>query len=210
MVVVCVIIYGGRRQTFLIESVLIVSHSDNAINFFNVTLAASLIRNITVKQTCAEARLALIDRDFDLVIINSPLKDETGEQLAKQIAVRGISQVILVVNLEQFEAIAFACENDGVLCVPKPINRQNFWAVLSLAKSAFSRFAQAHTENQKLKRSLEDIKIIDRAKCALIEHKGYTENRAHKFIAQEAMAKRVGKREIADQILHQLRIDTDN
>ena len=193
----------------MIESVLIVSHSDTAAAFFDATLAASLIRNITVKKTCVEARLALIDRDFDLVIINSPLNDETGEQLAKQIATRGVSQVILVVKLEQFEAIAFACENDGVLCVSKPINRQNFWAVLSLAKSAFRRIAKAENENLKLKRSLEDIKIIDRAKCALIEHSHFTEEQAHRYIQKEAMEQKQSKRDIAVAILEGHNIETD-
>ncbi|MCL2847881.1 MAG: ANTAR domain-containing protein [Firmicutes bacterium] len=193
----------------MIESVLIVAQSDNAVEFLKEILQAASIRNITAKHNCADARQALIDRDFDLVIINAPLTDETGERLAKQIAARGASQVILVVKLEHFDAVAAASENDGVLCVPKPINRTNFWAVLSLAKSSHSRLLQMENENAKLKRKIEDIRIIDRAKCAMIEHKGITEQEAHRYIEKQSMDKRISKRDVAIEVLEELGLDAN-
>ncbi len=56
-------------------------------------------------------------------------------------------------------------------------------------------------ENRDLNKKLEDLKIIDRAKIALIQRLGYTESEAHKHIERQAMNLRVSKREVAVSIL---------
>ena len=56
-------------------------------------------------------------------------------------------------------------------------------------------------ENVRLKESIGDLKLVDRAKCALIQYLNMTESDAHRFIEKQAMNKRLSKREIALQIL---------
>ena len=48
---------------------------------------------------------------------------------------------------------------------------------------------------------IEDIRIVDRAKCLLISYLGMSEPQAHKYIEQQAMDKRITKRECADRII---------
>ena len=58
-----------------------------------------------------------------------------------------------------------------------------------------------HNENKKLSRRLEDMGLIDRAKCVLIQVLGMTEPQAHRYIEKQAMDMRVSKRQVAEELL---------
>ena len=183
------------------ESVLIVSSVEKGIGFFSEALNAAGINKITASLSCGEARRLLLERDFDLVIVNAPIRDESGESFCRDIALKNISQVMLVVKAEHFDAVSAACEDDGVLTISKPINKTVFWSALSLAKSARKRIKRMEAENNRLVQKIEDIRIIDRAKCILIACMGMDEKEAHRYIEKQAMDMRSTKQEIADGIL---------
>ena len=183
------------------DSVLIVSSMEKSTAFFVEMLNAASIHEITVLPSCGEARRLLFEQDFDLVLINAPLKDETGERLARQIAAKGQAQVILVVKAVYFDEISAVCEDDGVLSVAKPINRTVFWSALTLAKSSQRRVLKMKAENQRLKQTIEDIRIVDRAKCLLISHLRMSEQEAHRYIEKQAMDMRSTRRAVAEGIL---------
>ena len=48
---------------------------------------------------------------------------------------------------------------------------------------------------------MEEIRLVDRAKCALIQYLSLTEPMAHRYIEKEAMDRRVSRREVAEGIL---------
>ena len=183
------------------ESALIVSCVEKGTAFFAEMLNAASCNQIVTQGSCGEARRLLLTRDFDLVIINAPLRDESGEGLARHIASKGISQVILVVKSEYFDAVSSVCEDDGVLVVAKPVSRVVFWAALKLARASHNKLRGMQTENSKLKQKIEDIRIIDRAKCILISFLNMSEQEAHRYIEKQAMDTRQSKREIAEGLL---------
>ncbi|MDR0320664.1 MAG: ANTAR domain-containing protein [Treponema sp.] len=183
------------------ESALIVSCTDKNTAFFTDMLKAASITQIVLLQSCAEARRLLLERDFDLVVINSPLYDESGEDLSRHIASKNTSQVILAVDSEHLAEVAAVCEGEGVLTVSKPLDRDVFWLVLALAKSAYNKLQRVQIENSKLKQKIEDIRIIDRAKLVLISYMNMSEKEAHRFIEKQAMDLRSTKRAVADGLL---------
>ena len=182
-------------------SALVVSCAEKSISLFSEALVTASISHITVLPSAGEARRALLEKDFDLVIIDAPLPDESGESLSRYIAAKGLPQAILAVNSEHFNAVSAVCQGDGVLTVSKPINREIFWAALSLAKSVSGKLKRMQDENKKLKQKIEDIRIIDKAKCLLISCLKMTEQEAHRFIEKQAMNLRSTKRAIAEGIL---------
>lgn len=184
------------------ENALIISSIEKELAFFTEMLNADSVNKIIVLKTAGEARRLILEQDFDLVIINAPLQDETGESLAQHIAVKGLSQVILVVKSEYFDVISSACENDGVLTISKPVDRAIFWSALKLAGSVQSRLKRMQTEDGKVKQKIEDIRIINRAKWILITHFSMSEQEAHRFIEKQAMDMRSSKRSIAEGILN--------
>ena len=183
------------------ESALIVSHTQTSIAFFTDMLNAASCSRIVSVSSCGDARRLLPERDFDVIIINAPLRDESGESLARHIAGKGISQVILIVKTEHFEAISAATEDDGVFTIEKPMNKTIFWSVLKLAKAGRSRMRRLQAENNKLSQKIEDIRIIDRAKYILISYFKITEKEAHRLIEKQAMDMRITRREVAEGIL---------
>ena len=56
-------------------------------------------------------------------------------------------------------------------------------------------------ENAQLKQKIDDMRIIDRAKCLLISCLSMSEQEAHRYIEKQAMDMRETKRAIAEGIL---------
>ena len=183
------------------ESALIISSTDKGTVYFCDLLNAASIGQIVSSSSCSEARRILLERDFDLVIINAPLRDDSGIGFAQQIASKGVSQVILVVKNEYFDAISAKCEEYGVLSISKPVNKAFFWSALKLANAAQNRLRRMQNENNRLKQTIEDIRIIDRAKCLLISCLSMSEQDAHRYIEKQAMDVRTTRRAIAEGIL---------
>lgn len=183
------------------ESALIVSSYEKNAALFSEMLHAASIQYIVTLGTCGEARCLLMEREFDLVIIDAPLQDESGESLAQHIAEKGMMQVILLVKSEFFEEISAATENYGVLTVCKPIQKSMFWSALKFARSTATRLKNMQAENHKLKQKIEDIRIVDRAKCVLVAQFAMTEQEAHRYIEKKAMDERATKRAVAEEIL---------
>ena len=183
------------------ESALIASHSDKSIVFFTEMLDEAAFDQIVTTRSCGELRRVLLERDFDLVIINAPLSDESGEGLARYITSKGVSQVILIVRSDHFDDISAVCEDDGVMVIARPISRAAFWSALKLAKATQSRLKRMQTENSRLKQKIEDIRIVDRAKYILISHLTMSEQEAHRYIEKQAMDRRTSKRLIAEGII---------
>jgi response regulator NasT len=121
------------------ESALIVSSSEKDTSFFSVLLNAASVHRVTSLESCDNARRLILKQDFDLVIVNAPLRDESGENFSRHVASKGVSQVILLVKSEFFDSVSAACEEDGVLTISKPVDKALFWSALLLAKSVQNR-----------------------------------------------------------------------
>lgn len=183
------------------ESAIIVSCSEKGLDFIKEMLLCVSCNTIVSAATCGEARRLLLERDFDVCMINAPLPDESGERLARHVAAKGMGQVILIVSAVYYEEVSGAVEDYGIITLSKPINKSLFWSALKIAKAAQNRLEAMKAENNKLIRKIEDIRVVDRAKCILISYLNMSEPEAHKYIEKQAMDMRVTKKAIAEGIL---------
>ncbi len=183
------------------DRALIISHSEKGAAHIAEILTQASIENITIVSNAGEARRMLIEKDFDLCVINAPLPDEFGEGLARDIAEKGASEVILMVKAELFDEISDRVEEYGVITIAKPISKAFFWNALKVAQATHRKIKAIQNENKKLIQKIEDIRIIDRAKCILISLFSMTEPEAHRYIEKQAMDTRVTRREVAEKIL---------
>ncbi|MFP3155403.1 ANTAR domain-containing protein [Lachnospiraceae bacterium ZAX-1] len=181
--------------------VLIVSSTEKSITVFLEILSHHTYEEIVTVMNCGEARRLFIERDFDLCIINAPLFDEYGDRLALSIMAGSICQVILVVKAELYDEVSEKVEDYGVFTVAKPINKNIFWSALKLSQASYNKMSKMEKENKKLLQKIEDIRIVDRAKCVLIENLKMTEPQAHKHIEKQAMDLRLTKKTVAKRIL---------
>ena len=183
------------------DNALIISCSKNGTSALSEMLNAAGYHQVATVGSCGEARRKLLERDFELIIVDAPLLDESGESFSRHVASKGIAQVMLLVKSEYFDAMSTICEDDGVLTVAKPIEKTVFWSAVKLAKAAQNRLKRVQVENAKLKQRIEDIRIVDRAKCLLISYMNLSEKEAHRFIEKQSMDMRATKREVAEVIL---------
>lgn len=183
------------------DSALIVSNSKKIIESIAEILAQASVTSISTVSNGGEARRMLIEKDFDLYIVNTPLPDEFGESLALNIASKGISVVILIVRAELYDEISEGVEDYGVLTIARPISRSLFWNALKLAIATHKKVKAFHDENTKLIQKMEDIKIVEKAKFVLISSLSLTESEAHRYIEKKAMDMRITRRKVAEEIL---------
>lgn len=186
------------------DSALIVSYSKKVADSLTEMLAQTSVTDVTTLSNGGEVRRMLIEKEFDLYIINTPLPDEFGDDLALNIASNGIGVVVLIVKAELYDQISERVEDYGVITMAKPISRTLFWNALKLAIAAHKKIKAIHNENTKLQQKIEDIRIIDRAKCVLISKMSLTEPEAHRYIEKKAMDTRRTRRKVAEEILMML------
>ena len=157
--------------------------------------------DVSVVKGAAEARRIAAQDAYSLTMINAPLLDETGLELAIDLAKRSTAAVILLVKTELASMIADTATEAGVLIVTKPVNPQMFEQTIRVGIASRNRMLLFKSENERLQKKYEELKIVDRAKCLLIEHMRITEEEAHRVLEKEAMNMRISRVRVAKQIL---------
>ncbi len=183
------------------ESVLIVSNTDRALEFITKHLDGALYSPLDSAKSGNEARRKLLSQDYDLVIINAPLPDEFGHELAIKTAESSAKGVIILVPSDYYYETTDRLEEYGVATLSKPVSSQLFHQTLRLMKALNNRMSAICKENITLHTKMNEIRIINRAKCCLIEYLRMTEPQAHRYIEKQAMDLRQTKYEIAESIL---------
>ena len=184
------------------ESALIVSAGEKSLAGLRELLSShTRLSEIVTATDSGMARRVFLERDFDLCVVNTQLPDEFADRLACTIARDGVCQVILLVRAELSDEIAAAVEEDGVLTLAKPVNRALFWNALKLAAAANAKLVRIKAENDRLLQKIEDIRLVDRAKCLLVQHLAMSEADAHRYIEKQAMDSRVPRVRVAEDIL---------
>lgn len=183
------------------ERVLLVSGSEKARELFGGILREQGLELSDTAVSGAEGRRMITERDYDIILINSPLSDEYGQRLACLAAETTPAGVLMLCREEQADEAAEQVEQSGVLVVPKPVNRAVMYQALRMAGAVRRRLAGAQREKDTLQQKMEEIRLVDRAKCALIQYLNLTEPMAHRYIEKEAMDRRTTRRDVAESIL---------
>lgn len=183
------------------ESVLIVSSNEKAINAIAPMLKDFGHLSISMAKSSSEAKRALLSNEYNLVVINAPLSDEYGFELAGTVLSNSMSSCLFIVKSEHFESASAKLEAIGGLCISKPVNRLMFIQSLRWINATRNRLLGLKKENIKLQNKMEEMRIVNRAKFALMQYLSFDEAQAHRYIEKQAMDKRVTKYQIASQII---------
>lgn len=183
------------------KSALIISHTKRSIAFFVEILNKFDVNNILTVTTGDKAKQLIYADNFDLVIVNSPLSNDDGYGISKQIAKNGVCQVILIVNSELYDEVSEAMEPYGIITIGKPLNKNLFELALKLSRVTQARIREIQNKNVELVQKIADIKVIDRAKFILVSYFNMSEQEAHKYIERQAMDTRKTKRIVAENLL---------
>ena len=102
------------------HSILIVSSSEQ----FDAVVKKSLQGFVTidVRRSAALARRCVLEKYYDLVVVNSPLPDETGEDFAIDAADRGTASVLLTVPQDVFGDALVKCATTNAAITNREAN----------------------------------------------------------------------------------------
>ena len=180
---------------------LIVSAGKNANEYLARHIADLGYSRPVIVPSGGEARRQMDSKDFEVVVINTPLPDEFGHELGTDAVQKTDAGVILLTKTGTAEQIADKLQEYGVLVLGKPFGGAQFRQAVQMAASNYKRLALLRAENQKLLDKIAQLRLVDRAKCFLIEKQGMTEMEAHRLIEKTAMDTRRSRGEVAQEIL---------
>ena len=179
---------------------LIVSKSDRTPEAIGPILTMNGIGKILRAQSAGEARRMVMSRPVDIAIINTPLPDDFGIQLAIELSERNIC-VLIFVKGDQYEQITYKLEEYGAITLAKPVDRASLVLSVRMLKAMRAKLVKMETQHSSLESKMREIRLVNRAKLLLVERLSMTEEEAHRFIEKQAMDSCVKKSEIAENII---------
>ena len=180
---------------------LIVSASRENMRALRSIVGSSLAGCVTEALSGAQARRLMAEQEFANVVIDTPLADEPGGELALHAEEHCSGGVILFAKREIAVELEKRSASRGIVVIPKPVERDALRVALRALEIMRAKLSQAEEENRRLRARLVDEKTVARAKCLLIERDKLSEAEAHRYIEKKAMDSRCSKREVAENVI---------
>ena len=136
-----------------VESVLIISNIGSTMGIISDFMKSENISRIATAQNGAQARRTITDSDFELIVIDTPLPDELGDDLAVTAAEKTTAGVILIVDNGTVFEVGERVEDFGVFALPKPTTSEFFYQAAKLLCASRRRMQNLENENQRLQKT---------------------------------------------------------
>ena len=181
------------------NGIVIFSHSGESLE--NISLAASEYGFGHIAVSDGHGGRDLLSRNsYAMAFVSAPLETEFGLDLAVYAAGRGCG-VIIAAAAKHCGEIAKKIGGTDIFILPKPLNKALLLQTFRYVSIARAQKLGLREENLALENRLRDAKLIDRAKCVLVEYLRISEADAHRQIQKRAMDMRVPLTAIAKDIL---------
>ena len=108
------------------ETALIVSSTDAGVKALFDLLRDLRLQDVQFAMNGGEARRRLAEKEYDLAVVNTPLRDEFGTDLACRIAETTAAGVALLVKADRVAEVNAQAESSGVFVLGKPLSRSMF------------------------------------------------------------------------------------
>lgn len=184
-----------------VYSVLLVSAAEKLNGSLMTLLPAKDYTPVDIVKSISVARQKAAERNYDMVIINPPLPDDFGRKFAIDVCSNKSTVVVLLVKDDIYDEIYDKVLEHGILTLKKPTSATVIIQALDWMRSMRERLRKLEKKNISLEDKMSEIRIVNRAKWALIEACKMTEADAHRYIEKQAMDRCVTRREIAEGIL---------
>ena len=184
-----------------IYSVLVVSAADIFKRALPELLPAPLFSPLNVVTDVSAAKRAVSERDFDFIVINSPLPDDTGLRFAIDSVSSYNTVVLFLARSEQYPDAYEKLVSHGVFLMQKPVSKSLFQTAAGWLISAREMIRKTEKQTTSIEEKMNEIRLVNRAKWLLISELKMTEPDAHRYIEKQAMDRCVSKRQAAEEII---------
>lgn len=181
------------------KSIVIFSEQSETLD--NITLAAGEFGFSDISVSEADGAVKLVsEKSFDMVFINAPLGNVYGLDIAAAACKNGCG-VILAAPSKHCGEIAKKLGCMNVFILPRPLSKAMLLQTFRFVALTTRNEAELCGEKTRLEQKLQDVKLIDRAKCVLVEVLKMSEADAHRQIQKQSMDRQVPQVVIAQDIL---------
>ena len=183
------------------HSVLVVSSSEKFDEALKKAIPMNRVMALDFKRSSSSARRALLERYIDIVIINMPLLDESGFDLAMDITEKSNASVLVLAQAKEYEEVNENLTDLGVLVVSKPLPVSHIKQSIKFLMAGQQKFHKVEVKLERAKEKYEELRIVSRAKILLVQNKSMSEDEAHHYIEKQAMDNGASKKRIAENII---------
>ena len=180
---------------------LVVSKTESGLKTIAQLLHQEKMDKIDCTLSVDDVKDRLSYEEYDVIVVNTPLEEETGLELSIYCAEHTKACIIMMVQQEKAMEAASLAGPYGILVIQKPLNRHLFHHYLIFTQCFKERLLSVAKENEELKLKLEELKIIDRAKLLLMQCLKMSEAQAHRYLEKQAMNLRTSKFAVAKQVI---------
>ena len=181
-----------------IYSVLIVSASENLSKALAENFTVPTFSPVQAVSSVSLAKRAIAERDFDFVVVNSPLPDDTGIRFAIDTADSFNTVVLFLTRAEQYGDAYEKLAGHGVFLLQKPIAKSVLQLAVDWLISAREGLRKNRKKTMSIEEKMNEIRLVNRAKWLLISELKMTEADAHRHIEKQAMDRCVAKSLVAE------------
>lgn len=181
---------------------LIVSSDEAAASAIEHNLRCNGYVNIRTSAYANQAR-RIIKNEIkpDLIIVNTPLSDEFGIEFSVMAAESTEAGIIIICSSTIADSISDKLADSDICVLAKPCSRQKLSAALKLVTAPHTLLSGLKKESSGILSKIDEMRLINRAKCTLMHYLNFTEPQAHRYIEKQAMNNRRTRRDTAQKIL---------
>ena len=185
-----------------VYSVLTVSDTEKFTSSLSSLLPENTFDPVVRVSDAAMAKRAMLEREFDVVLINGTRADDRAAKLAIDVCSERNSVALLFVRRELYAEIYAKVTDFGVLTLPLPSSPQMVTQALDWVRATRERMRKYEKTAYTVQQKMEEIRAVNRAKWLLIDVLKMTESDAHRYIEKQAMDRCVSKLEVAKGIIN--------
>lgn len=184
-----------------VYSMLVVSAAENFNSVLKTLLPENKFSPVQIVTSVNAAKRAVAERDYDFILINSPLPDEQGTRFAIDTCASTSTVVLILVKTEIHGDVYDKVAEHGVFTLPKPTSKASLAQALSWMGSARERLRKTEKKTLSIEEKMKEIRLVNHAKWLLISEIKMSEPDAHRYIEKQAMDRCVSRGEIAEEII---------
>lgn len=191
-----------RQMLELSYSVLIVSSSEKFNKVFSELLSGSAFRRVSFSSSVSNAKRELAERNYDVIIVNSPVHDDAAERFTYGISKRSDCVVMFATDNKLYADYYEKMTQCGVFLLRKPSTRALLESAISWLCTARERVRITEAKERSVDDKIQEIRLVNQAKWKLIRERDIDESEAHRIILKMAMDRSMTKAEVAEIILY--------
>lgn len=181
---------------------VLVADDEDAVRAILVELCQSLGHEVVAEARDGAEALALAETAMpELVLLDIQMPSMTGIEVAKALAEKRDVPVLIVTAYADDALMREAARSGAFSYILKPVSRERLAAAVSTSIARFADLQSLKSEVDGLKHSLEERKLIERAKGILMRDMGVKEQEAYAWLKRASSHHNLKIGEVARRVV---------